>query len=80
MATREQLTIDLDAQVAEILRKRAAEAHLSEGEIIERAVRAMDLRALLARLQAQSDLDEDQAMTLAREELKAARAARRAAG
>ncbi|HEX4281809.1 MAG TPA: hypothetical protein VHZ27_13655 [Solirubrobacteraceae bacterium] len=43
-------------------------------------MRAYDLRALLARLQAKSDLDDDQAMALAREELKAAQAARRAAG
>jgi hypothetical protein len=43
-------------------------------------LRAYDLRGLLARLQAQSDLDDDQAMALAREELKAARTARRAAG
>jgi hypothetical protein len=34
---------------------------------------------LLARLQAQSDLIDDQAMALAREELKAPRATRRAA-
>jgi len=80
MATRERVNVDLDAEVAEILRKHAAEAHVSEGVILDRAVRAYDLRALLARLQAKSDLDDDQAMALAREELKAARAARRAAG
>lgn len=68
--------MDLDAEVAAILRAHAAEAHLSEGEILDRAMRAYDLRALLARLQAQSVLDEDQAMALAREELKAARVAR----
>ena len=80
MATRERVNVDLDAEVAAILRKHAAEAHVSEGEILDRAVRAYDLRALLARLQAKSDLDEDQAMALAREELKAARTARRAVG
>jgi hypothetical protein len=80
MATRERVNVDLDAEVAAILRKHAAEAHVSEGEILDRAVRAYDLRGLLARLQANSDLDEDQAMALAREELKAARAARRGAG
>ena len=62
------------------MRKHAAEARVSEGEILDRAVRAYDLRALLSRLQAQSDLDDDQAIALAREELKAARMARRAAG
>lgn len=80
MVTRERVSVDLDAEVAAILRKHAVEARVSEGEILDRAVRAYDLRALLARLQAKSDLDEDQAMALAREELKAARAARRAAG
>jgi len=77
MATRERVSVDLDAEVAEILRQHAAEAHVSEGEIIDRAVRAMDLRTLLAGLQAKSDLDDDQAMALAREELRAARTARR---
>ena len=80
MAARERVNVDLDTEVAAILRKHAAEAHVSEGEILDRALRAYDLRALLARLQAQSDLDEEQAMGLAREELKAARAARRAPG
>jgi hypothetical protein len=80
MATRERVSVDLDAEVAAILRKHASEAQVSEGEILDRALRAYDLRALLARLQASSDLDEDQAMALAREELKAARAARRIAG
>lgn len=74
------MSVDLDAEVAAILRKHAEEAHLSEGEILDRALRAYDLRALLARLQAQSDLDDDEAMALAREELKAVRSARRAAG
>jgi len=80
MATRERVSVDLDAEVAAILRKHAAEARVSEGEILDGAVRAYDLRALLSRLQAQSDLDDDQAIALAREELKAARMARRAAG
>jgi hypothetical protein len=79
MATRERVSVDLDADVAAILRKHAAEAHVSEGEILDRAVRAYDLRALLAHLQARSDLDDDQAMTLARAELQAARTARRTA-
>ncbi len=80
MTTRDRVSVDLDAEVATILHKHAAEARVSEGEILDRAVRAYDLRALLARLQANSDLDEDQAMALGREELKATRAARRAAG
>jgi hypothetical protein len=79
MAERQQLNIDVDPSVAEILRKLAAEAHLSEGEIVDRAVRTYDIRTVLARIRSRSDLDEDQAIALAREELKAVRAGRRAA-
>lgn len=39
MAARQQLSIDLDAEVAAILRAHAAESNLSEGEIIDRAIR-----------------------------------------
>jgi Ribbon-helix-helix protein, copG family len=76
IAARQQLSIDLDAEVAAILRAHAAETHLSEGEIIDRAIRAYDLRSLLAQLRERSDLGEDQALALAREELEAARAER----
>jgi hypothetical protein len=76
MATRERVSVDLDSEVATILRKHGAEAHATEGEIIDRAVRAYDLRALLRRLQAASELDDDQAMALACKELRAARASR----
>jgi hypothetical protein len=79
MAARQQLNIDLDAEVASILRSHAAEAHVSEGEIIDRAIRAYDLRSLVARIRERSDLDEDQALALVREELHAARAERDAA-
>ena len=66
----------LDAEVAAILRAHAAEAHVSEGEIVDRAIRAYDLRSLLAQIRERSDLDEDQALALACEELQAARAER----
>ena len=79
MAARQHVSIDLDADVAAILRAHAAETHLSEGEIVDRAIRAYDLRALLAQIRERSDLDEDQALALAREELHAARAERDAA-
>lgn len=68
------MSTDLDAEVASILQSHAAEAQLSEGEIVDRGIRAYDLRALIARIRARSDLDEDQAMALVREELHAARA------
>jgi hypothetical protein len=36
---------------------------------VRRAIRAYDLRSLLAQIRERSDLDEDQALALAREEL-----------
>ncbi len=79
MAARQRLRIDLDAEVVSILRSHAAEAHVSEGEIVDRAIRAYDLRSLVARIRERSDLDEDAAFALVREELHAARAERNAA-
>ncbi len=76
MATGEQVSIDLDAEVAAILRAHAAEAHVSEGEIVDRAIRAYDLRSLISSIRERSDLDEDEAMALTREELRAVRAER----
>lgn len=71
---RQRVTLDLDQEVAALLAACAADAHVSEGEIVERAVRAMDLRALVARIRARSDLNEDEAMRLVGEELRGARA------
>jgi len=79
MASREHLSVDLDAEVGSILRSYAAEAHVTEGEIVDRAIRAYDLRSLVARIRARSDLDEEAAMVLVREELHAVRAERDAA-
>lgn len=74
MADREILSIELDAEVASQLRAQAADADSTEGEIVERALRAADLRSLAARIRSRSDLDEDAALRLVREELAAARA------
>ena len=51
------MNIDLDVEVAAILRAHAAEVGLSEGEIVDRAIRAYDLRSLIARVRQRSDLD-----------------------
>jgi hypothetical protein len=79
MAAQQHLNIDLDAEVASILRSHAAKAHVSEGGIVDRAIRAYDLRSLVARIRERSDLDEDAAIALVREELHAACAQRDAA-
>jgi hypothetical protein len=71
---REQMSLDLDVEVVSILRSRAAEANVSEGEIVDRAIRAYDLRSLVARIRDRSGLDEGAALTLIRAELDAVRA------
>jgi hypothetical protein len=53
-----------------------ATEQVSEGEIVERGLRATDLRALVGRFRARSDLDGDAAMRLVKEELKAPPAGR----
>jgi hypothetical protein len=53
---------------------RAAEAHVSEGEIVDRAIRAYDLRSLIVRIRGRSGLDEGAALALVREELDVVRA------
>ncbi|MBA3807427.1 MAG: hypothetical protein H0X28_03390 [Solirubrobacterales bacterium] len=75
-AARQHVSVDLDVEVASILRSHAEEAHVSEGEIMDRALRVYDLRSLVARIRARSDLDEEAAMALGREELQAVRAER----
>jgi predicted transcriptional regulator len=74
VASRQRISVELDPDVASRLHVQAAQAHVSEGEIVERALRAFDLRSFVARIRSRSDLDEDAAMQLVREELKAARA------
>ena len=76
MPEREAVTVELDVDVAAMLREHAAAEHVSEGEIVERALRGADLRALVSRIRARSDLDDGAAMRLVNEELKAVRAAR----
>lgn len=74
MATdREAVMLELDAAVAAKLREHAAAEHVSESEIVERALRIQSFNALLDRIHERSDLDEDAAMKLATEELRAAR-------
>ena len=72
--SRERVTVELDTDVALLLRERAAEAEVSEGEIVGLALRASGLRALVVQIRSRGDLDADAAMALAREGLQAARA------
>lgn len=76
MAEREAVTVELDVEVAAMLREHAAAEHVSAGQVVERALRGSDLRVLVGRIHRRSDLDEGAAMRLVNEELKAARASR----
>jgi hypothetical protein len=76
MPEREAVTVELDVEVAAMVREQAATEHVSEGEIVERALRTADLHALVERIRGRSDLDGDAAMRLVNEESKAVRAER----
>jgi hypothetical protein len=73
VASRERISVEIDAELLSRLRAQAAVANVSEGEIVERALRVADLRALVAQIRRRSDLDAEAAAELAREELRAAR-------
>jgi hypothetical protein len=77
VASRERISVELDSELVLRLRAQALEAHVTEGEIVERALRMADLRALVGQIRSRSDLDEETSRKLVREELKAARAERR---
>jgi hypothetical protein len=64
MPEREVVAVGLDVELAAMLRERAAAGHVSEGEIVERALQAADLRALVSRIRARSELDQDAAIRL----------------
>jgi len=72
-SVRRRVSFELDEEVAALLQASAADAQVTEGEIVEQAVRAMDLRALVLTIRERSDLDEDAAMCLVAEELRAVR-------
>jgi hypothetical protein len=74
VASRQRISLELDPEILSRLRAQAAEANVSEGEIVERALRVADLRALIAQVRSRSDLHAEASTQLVREELKAARA------
>lgn len=76
MHDRESVTLDLDPEVAELLREHADAEGVTEGEIVERAVRVLDIRAVAADIRSRSDLDEDAVTAFAVDAVKAVRAER----
>jgi len=61
MAARTNVAVDIDPEVASLLRERAADANVTEGEIVEQALRAFDLRCLVGQIRRRSDVDGDAA-------------------
>jgi phage baseplate assembly protein W len=61
---REQVIIDLDAEVASLLHLCAAERHVSEGELVARALRAYEPRLTPAAVRVVGDFEDDEVMEL----------------
>jgi hypothetical protein len=85
---RRKTTVYLDPDVLTATKVLAAARQQSESQVVEDALRAYlgngqleaagaDLRALMDRVAGRAELDEDQAMAIAVEEVQAVRTARR---
>jgi hypothetical protein len=88
--SRRKTTVYLDSDVLIATKVLAAARERSESQVVEDALRAYlrtsdveaargDLRALMDRLTQRADLDDEAAMAVAVEEVRAARTARRSA-
>jgi predicted transcriptional regulator len=84
---RRKTTVYLDADVVTAIKMLAAARERSESQVVEDALRAYlhagqleaagaDLKALMDRLAERADLDDEEAMALAVEEVRTVRAAR----
>jgi hypothetical protein len=76
---RSKATVYLDPDVLRATRVQAARTGKRDSDVVEEALREYLGLALLDRIRAKSDLDEDAAMQLAYEELHAMRRERRGA-
>ena len=79
MATKKKVTLYVDEDVMRAARVRAARTDKRDSEVVEDALRAYLGFDVLASVWARSNLGEDEAMRLAVEETRAARAEKRAA-
>ena len=88
--SRRKTTVYLDSDVLTATKVLAASRERSESQVVEDALRAYlaageleaasaDLRALMARVAERADLDDEAAMTLAVDEVRAVRTGRRSA-
>ena len=71
---RSPLRVELSHDAAEVVRLEAGRTGLSESEIVELAVKRLAAPSILDRLWDRAELSEDEAMALANEEVRAARA------
>jgi hypothetical protein len=79
MAEKKKVTLYVDAEVLRAARVRAARTDRRDSEVVEEALRAYLGFDVLASVWGRSDLDEDQAMSLAVDAVHESRAERRAA-
>ena len=79
MAEKKKVTLYVDAEVMRAARVRAARTDRRDSEIVEEALRAYLGFDVLASVWGRSDLEEDQAMSLAVDAVHESRAERRAA-
>jgi hypothetical protein len=76
---RSKATVYLDPEVLRATRVRAARTGKRDSDVVEEALREYLGLAVIDQIRANADLDEDEAMKLAYEELHAMRRERRAA-
>jgi hypothetical protein len=75
--TRRKTTLYLDDELLRATAERAARSGRQENDIIEEALRRyLGLEAVVRRIQARGDLDEDESVVVAYEELGALRSER----
>jgi hypothetical protein len=75
--TRRKTTLYLDDELLRAAAERAARSGRQENDIIEEALRRyLGLEAVVRRIQARGDLDEDESVVVAYEELDALRSER----
>lgn len=75
--TRRKITLYLDDELLRAVAERAARSGCQENDIVEEALRRyIRLEAVVRRIQSRGDLDEDESVVVAYDELGALRAER----
>jgi len=74
----EPVSVVLEDEIADAVRREAARTGRTEAEVVETALRRHMAPSIIDRLQERATLEEDEAMAIAVEEVRALRAERRA--